>query len=70
LRSTRLGSESVFRVLDESDGLITAAVVRAPQLEPGMLLRLVPSAAQAMDRVESTAEPARFVGRLIPDMAA
>jgi hypothetical protein len=46
-----LGSEAIYEILDERDGLVTAEVVAAPGLEPGMRLRLTASAACAMERV-------------------
>jgi hypothetical protein len=46
-----LGSEAIYEILDDRDGLITAEVVAAPGLELGMRLRMTASAARAMKRI-------------------
>lgn len=46
-----LGSEAIYEILDELDGLVSAEVIAAPGLESGMRLRLTASAACAMERV-------------------
>jgi hypothetical protein len=52
-----LGSEAVYEILDERAGLVTAEVVSAPGLAPGMRLRLMANAADAMERCEAPGQP-------------
>lgn len=56
LRHTSLGSEAVYEVLEEDESIVTAAVVHAPGLEPGTCVRLMASAAHAMERLENGAQ--------------
>ena len=58
VKQTLLGSEAVYEILDERAGLVTAEVVSAPGLTPGMRLRLMASAAAAMERCEAPVQPA------------
>jgi hypothetical protein len=58
VRQRLLGSEAVYEILDERAGLVTAEVVSAPGLAPGMRLRLMASAAGAMERCEAPRQPA------------
>ena len=58
LRNRVLGSEAVYEVLSEEDGCVTLAVIHAPGLEAGTRLRILASAAAAMERLEAgTARP-------------
>jgi hypothetical protein len=68
LRHTSLGSEAVYKVLEEDSSIVTAAVVRAPGLEPGTCVRLMASAARAMERLEDGAETRvrRFIAPSAP----
>jgi hypothetical protein len=59
IRQRRLGSEAVYRVLDGDDRVVTAEVVRAPGLEPGMRVRLLARAVRAMERFDPVVEPVR-----------
>jgi hypothetical protein len=56
LRHTCLGTEAVYEVLEEDASTVTAAVVHAPGLEPGARVRLMASAAHAMERLENGAQ--------------
>jgi hypothetical protein len=58
IRQRRLGSEAVYRVVDEDGRIVTAEVVRAPGLEPGTRVRLLARAVRAMERLEPLAQPA------------
>jgi hypothetical protein len=60
LRQRKLGSEAVYRLLEESDEMVTVAVVRAPGLRAGTNLRLVGSAAREMQRIELIEDAYRF----------
>ena len=46
-------------------GIVTAQVISAPGLEPGMRVRLTAHAAAAMERFDPVDEPAAPAGRLI-----
>jgi hypothetical protein len=52
LRQRSLGSEAVYKVLDETNGIVTATVIRAPGLERGSRVRLLASATRAMQRLD------------------
>ena len=58
IRQCRLGTEAVYRVLAEDDQIVTAEVVRAPGLQPGAHVRLLASAARAMERLDPAPQPA------------
>jgi hypothetical protein len=68
LRHASLGSEAVYEVLEEDAGIVTAAVVHAPGLEPGTCVRLMASAARAMERIENGAgtQVRRFIAPAAP----
>ena len=57
IRQYRLGSEAVYRVLAEDGDIVTAEVVRAPGLEAGARVRLLASAAHAMERLAPAPQP-------------
>ena len=57
VRQRVLGSEAVYEVLEEADGLVLAEVVHAPGLERGTRVRFVAKAVHAMEPVE-LGEPA------------
>jgi hypothetical protein len=63
LRHRSLGSEAVYEVLDEADGVLTAAVISAPGLQPGMQIRMMASAARAMTPLGLAADPTRSASR-------
>lgn len=67
LRHTCLGTEAVYEVLEEDASTVTAAVVHAPGLEPGVRVRLMASAAHAMERLENGAQVG--VRRFVPEPA-
>jgi hypothetical protein len=46
-----LGSDAIYEILGERNGVVTAAVVAAPGLESGMRLRLTASAVWGMECV-------------------
>jgi hypothetical protein len=51
LRHSALGSESLYRILGVSGGLVSVEVVRAPGLERGARVRITPRAARAMAQI-------------------
>jgi hypothetical protein len=57
LRQRSLGSEAVYKVLDEHDGIVTASVMHAPGLECGSHVRLMARAAGAMQRLDLAGMP-------------
>ena len=63
LRHAMLGTEAVYEVLEEDAGIVTAQVVSAPGLEPGMRVRLTARAARAMERFDPVREPVAPRGR-------
>ena len=60
LRQRLLGSEASYRVLDESDGVVTAEVLSAPGLPAGMRIRLMADALRSMERLD---QPIRVTRR-------
>ena len=66
LRQRMLGSEAVYQVIGEDDGIVTAEVVSAPGLEPGMRVRMLARAAYAMERLDPAVEPAAPARRFDP----
>jgi len=52
VRHSALGTEALYEIIDESRELVTAEVVVAPGLAPGTRVRMLASAARAMDDVE------------------
>lgn len=54
-RQVMLGSEAIYRVLDEHGQVATVEVVRAPGLAAGTRLRLMTGAVRAMTRVDADA---------------
>ena len=63
LRHAMLGTEAVYEVLEEDAGIVTAQVVSAPGLEPGMRVRLTARAASGMERLDPVPEPEAPRGR-------
>jgi hypothetical protein len=58
LRQRSLGSDAVYKVLDEGDGIVTAAVMHAPGLTRGTKVHLLTSAARSMQRLDLAGQPA------------
>jgi hypothetical protein len=58
IRQRMLGSEAVYRVLEEGDSVVIVEVVHAPGLAEGTRISLLARAARAMERLEPAAEPA------------
>jgi hypothetical protein len=56
IRQRMLGSEAVYRVLEEDDAIVIAEVVHAPRLARGTRVRLLARAARAMERFDPAAE--------------
>lgn len=52
VRHSALGTEALYEIVEETRELVTAEVVAAPGLEPGTRVRMLASAAGAMDEVE------------------
>ena len=57
IRQRMLGSEAVYRVLEEDDSIVVVEVIRAPGLAQGARVRLLARAARAMERFDPAAEP-------------
>jgi hypothetical protein len=57
LRRRSLGAESVYKVLDEHNGIVTAAVIHAPGLQRGTHVRLMADTARAMQRLDMAGTP-------------
>jgi hypothetical protein len=70
LAQRSLGSRAVYGVLDEHDGIVTAAVMEAPGLERGTHVRLMASAARSMQRLDLAGRPAVTPRRFDPIAAA
>ena len=68
VRQRVLGSEAVYEVLEEVDGVVLAEVVRAPGLERGTRVRLLAKAVGAMERIE-LAEPASVAARSVAPLS-
>ena len=66
VRQRALGTEAVYELLGESGEVVTARVVSAPGLPPGMQLRLMAAAVRAMERVDAVAHPAARARRRPP----
>ena len=49
LRRRALGSEAVYRVLDDEGDVVLVEVVEAPGLQPGTRIRLAAADARAME---------------------
>jgi hypothetical protein len=64
VRNRMLGTEALYELLDDCGELITAQVLEAPGLAPGMRLRLLRSATRAMEQIDPQ-EPL-FAARLAP----
>jgi hypothetical protein len=62
VRTRMLGTEALYELLDEHDGLVTAEVLDAPGLAPGTRVRMLTAATRAMEAVDP-AEPL-FAARL------
>ena len=62
MRQRVLGSDAVYEVLEEADGIVLAEVVRAPGLERGTRVRFVAKAVRAMEPIE-LGEPAGVSAR-------
>jgi hypothetical protein len=56
VRRRTLGTEAVYRVLDERGLIADAEVVRAPGLEPGTRVRLMARDVRRMERFDPTTE--------------
>jgi len=52
VRHSALGTEAVYEIVEESRELVTAEVLVAPGLAPGTRVRMLASAARAMEEVE------------------
>lgn len=52
VRHRALGTQALYEIVEERGALVTAAVLRAPGLEPGTRVRLLASDARAMERLE------------------
>jgi hypothetical protein len=59
LRHSVLGSTAVYKVLSDSDGIVTVSVVSAPGLESGTRVRLLARVAETMERHQGVPSPAR-----------
>jgi len=57
-----LGSDAVYELVGEAEGVVTAEVVRAPGLERGTRVRFLAKAVAAMEHIE-LAEPASVAPR-------
>jgi hypothetical protein len=53
LRHRALGTEALYEVVSESDGIVTASVVSAPGLEAGTRVKLLARTAEAMERLDA-----------------
>jgi hypothetical protein len=51
VRHSALGTQAVYEIVEEGRKLVTVEVVAAPGLAPGTQVRLLASAARAMDEV-------------------
>lgn len=51
VRQTLLGTEATYRIIDADAEIVTAEVIDAPGLKPGMSVRFVADAVRAMSRV-------------------
>jgi hypothetical protein len=58
IRQRMLGSEAVYRVLEEGDSVVIVEVVHAPGLARGTRIRLLARAVRAMERLDPAADPA------------
>jgi hypothetical protein len=58
LRRTMLGSDAVYRVVEEDAGGVVVEVVSAPGLEPGFRMRLTPEVAAEMEAAQPVSAPA------------
>ena len=65
LRHRALGTEAVYEVLCEDEGIVTAEVVCAPGLVAGTQVRLLARAAAAMERVDVASLP-QLIGSPFP----
>jgi hypothetical protein len=72
IRQRMLGSEAVYRVLEEDESIVVAEVVHAPRLAQGTRVRLLARAARAMERFDPAAEPAPVSEQITvaPDVTA
>ena len=61
-----LGSESIYRVLEEGDEIVTAEVIQAPGLARGTRVRLMARACREMERRDHTADPITVTRRFAP----
>jgi hypothetical protein len=66
LRHRALGSEAIYRVLEEGDEIVTAEVIQAPGLARGTRVRLMARACRAMERLDHTADPITVTRRFAP----
>jgi hypothetical protein len=57
VRHTLFGVAAVYAVLEDDGEIVTAEVVEAPGLEPGMRIRLLSSAVRAMEQLDWTPAP-------------
>jgi hypothetical protein len=57
VRQRMLGSEAVYRVLEEGDSVVTVEVVHAPGLAQGTHIRLLARAVRAMEHLDPATEP-------------
>jgi hypothetical protein len=55
VRHSALGTQAIYEIVEESRELVTAEVLEAPGLAPGTRVRMLASAARAMDEVEPAA---------------
>lgn len=62
LRHHALGSEALYEVLAEADGIVTAEVVSAPGLAAGTRVRILARAAAAMEPVSAASLPRTVAG--------
>lgn len=52
LRHRALGSSALYKVVSDSEGIVTASVVSAPGLEPGTSIRFLARVAETMERYQ------------------
>jgi hypothetical protein len=69
VRHSALGTQAIYEIVEESRELVTAEVLEAPGLAPGTRVRMLASAARAMDEVEPAAV-AQLDGRRAQRQAA
>jgi hypothetical protein len=71
LRHRCLGSEAVYQVLGEVDGTVSAEVMSAPGLAPGMPVSFLASDAASMEQLDLAGQPiraSRAARRFVPNV--